>query len=89
MATPSLGGFALVEAFPGTKLDIPSALVWPKVDGVAPFLLERTARLFELGSGTPGRVLDLSPKVALMGEGGALGMALLLTRQDDRRDVGG
>src|SRR4051794_15840992 len=31
LTTPSLGGYALVDAFPGIPANIPSALVWTKV----------------------------------------------------------
>jgi glucose/arabinose dehydrogenase len=76
LATPSLGGYTLVEAFPNAGVKIPSALVWPKVDGVAPFLLERSGRIVQLGAGAARTVLDFSTTVAMISEGGALGMAL-------------
>ena len=75
--TPSLGGFTLVPVFPNAGVNLPSALVWPKVDGAAPFLLERTGRVLELAGGGAARtVLDFSSSVALVSESGALGMAL-------------
>ena len=36
LATPSIGGYALVDAFPGVVFDIPSAIVWPKQKGAMP-----------------------------------------------------
>lgn len=76
LTTPSLGGYALVDAYPGVSLTIPSALVWPKVDGAAPFALERTGTVVRIDGGKTEVVLDISGSIALMSEGGALGMAL-------------
>ena len=76
LGTPSLGGFQLVDAFPGVKTSIPSALVWPKVDGAAPFLLERTGYVKQLTGGTARTVLDFYSSVVIVSESGALGMAL-------------
>lgn len=76
LATPSLGGFSLAAAFADAKVNLPSALVWPKVDGAAPFVLERTGRVLSLGTGGAHLVLDISDAVALISESGALGMAL-------------
>jgi uncharacterized repeat protein (TIGR03806 family) len=76
LTAPSLGGFTLVEAFPGAGVQFPSAIVWPKVDGAPPFVLERAGRVLELGGGPARLVLDFSASVAMLSESGALGMAL-------------
>lgn len=75
--TPSLGGYALVDAFPSSvSLTLPSAIVWPDVDGAAPFVLERTGTIVAIEGGAARRVLDIASNVALVSESGALGMAL-------------
>lgn len=76
LTPPSLGGYTLVDAFPGATIQIPSALVWPKVAGAAPFLLERAGRIARIEGGASRTVLDFSVAVAMMSEGGALGLAL-------------
>jgi uncharacterized repeat protein (TIGR03806 family) len=73
LATPSIGGFKLVDAFPGNGLSCPSALVWTK--GAEVFALERVGTVTDLG-GAPREVLDFSDAVAMKGEGGALGLAV-------------
>ncbi|HVH44170.1 MAG TPA: PQQ-dependent sugar dehydrogenase [Labilithrix sp.] len=77
LTTPSLGGYGLVDVFgPNVSLTIPSAVVWPKVEGALPFVLERTGTVVQIEAGKTRVVLDISQNVALMSEGGALGMAL-------------
>jgi uncharacterized repeat protein (TIGR03806 family) len=78
LGTPSLGGYTFVDAFAkSVSLTIPSAIVWPKVDGAPPFVLERTGTVVQIEGGATTRVvLDISSSVALFSEGGALGMAL-------------
>jgi uncharacterized repeat protein (TIGR03806 family) len=74
LSTPSLSGFALVDAFPGAQLSLPSAIAWPK--GGRPLVLQRHGTVEQITSGGSRRVLDFSSRVHLASEGGALGMAL-------------
>jgi glucose/arabinose dehydrogenase len=74
LSTPSLSGFALVDAFPGAQLSLPSAVAWPK--GGRPLVLQRHGTVEQITSGGSRRVLDFSSRVHLASEGGALGMAL-------------
>lgn len=77
LTTPSVGGYTLAPAFPKTvAVNIPSALVWPKVDGAPPFVLERTGRVVQIAGGVAREVLSFASSVALVSESGALGMAL-------------
>ena len=76
LAVPSLGGYGLVDAFAGVAPNLPSALVWPKPPGAAPFVLERAGRVQRIEGGKLRRVLDFAAAVALKSEGGALGFAL-------------
>ncbi|MBX3199143.1 MAG: PQQ-dependent sugar dehydrogenase [Labilithrix sp.] len=77
LTTPSLGGYALVDAFPSSvSLTLPSAIDWPDGDDAAPFVLERTGTIVAIEDGTARRVLDIASRVALVSESGALGMAL-------------
>ncbi|MDB4946623.1 MAG: hypothetical protein JWP97_6157 [Labilithrix sp.] len=75
LATPSLGGYTLVDAFPGVVFDIPSAIAWPKLGG-APFVLERTGQIRRIEGSARRDVLDFSSQVHVAGEGGALGLVL-------------
>lgn len=80
LATPSVGGYTLVDAFPGAVFDIPAAIAWPKKPGSMPIVLERTGQLrtVEAKGATFERVdlLDFGDKVHVGGEGGAVGFAL-------------
>ena len=77
LATPAIGGYALVDAFPDVVFDIPAAVVWPKGQPL-PFVLERTGQIkrIENGGKTARKVLDYGAEVRVSGEGGAVGMAL-------------
>ncbi len=76
LSTPSIGGYTLVDAFPGVVFDIPSAITWPKTAGAAPFVLERTGQIRTITNGARRDLLDFGSKVHVDGEGGAVGMAL-------------
>lgn len=76
LETPSIGGYTLVDAFPGVVFDIPAAITWPKQAGAAPFVLERTGQIRTITNGERRDLLDFSGKVHVGGEGGALGLAL-------------
>lgn len=76
LATPSVGGYALAPAFASVEMNIPSALVWPKGAGTSPFVLQRMGSVLQIVGGASRAVLDFSSSVALVSEGGALGMAL-------------
>jgi uncharacterized repeat protein (TIGR03806 family) len=76
LETPSLGGYTLVDAFPGVVFDIPAAIAWPKTAGAAPFVLERTGQIRTIANGERRDLLDFGEKVHIAGEGGALGIAL-------------
>lgn len=76
LTTPSLGGFALAPAFPNVEVPVPAALVWPKVPGAAPFVLERQGSIVQIANGTARKVLDFSGNVSMISEAGALGMAI-------------
>jgi uncharacterized repeat protein (TIGR03806 family) len=69
-------GFALVDAFPGKDMDLPSAIVWPKVAGAPALVLERDGRVLELSPGERRQVLDFRGRVEMHSEGGAIGLAL-------------
>jgi len=77
LATPAVGGYALVDAFPDVVFDIPAAIAWPKGQP-SPFVLERTGQIkrIENGGKTARKVLDYGPEVHVSGEGGAVGMAI-------------
>jgi uncharacterized repeat protein (TIGR03806 family) len=77
LTTPAIGGYALVDAFPGVVFDIPAAIAWPKGQA-APFVLERTGQIkrIENGGKTARKVLDFGGEVHVSGEGGAVGMAI-------------
>ena len=72
-ATPSIGGYTLVDVFPGVVFDIPSAITWPKAGG-DPFVFERTGQIRRVVGGARVDVLDISAKIHVAGEGGALGL---------------
>lgn len=75
-ALPALGGYTLVDAYPGVVFDIPSAIAWPKTGG-DPFVFERTGQIRRIVGGTTRTdVLDISDQVHVEGEGGALGLVL-------------
>lgn len=74
--TPSIGGYTFDAAYTEAPVAIPSAMVWPKVAGALPIVLERMGTVVELTKTGRRPVLDFSASVALRGEGGALGMAL-------------
>ena len=76
LTTPSLGGYTLVDAFPGVVFDIPAAVTWPKTSGAMPFVLERTGQIRTITAGKRRDLLDFGSKVHVAGEGGALGIAL-------------
>ncbi len=76
LTTPSIGGYTLVDAFPGVVFDIPAAITWPKGAGAAPFVLERTGQIRTIANGQRRDLLDFGSKVHVAGEGGALGIAL-------------
>jgi uncharacterized repeat protein (TIGR03806 family) len=76
LSTPSLGGFSLAPVFPTVDMIIPSALVWPKVAGASPFVLQRTGKVLQIDGTTAREVLNISSAVAVISEGGALGMDL-------------
>jgi uncharacterized repeat protein (TIGR03806 family) len=76
LTTPSLGGYTLVDAFPGVVFDIPAAVTWPKTAGAMPFVLERTGQIRTIEGGARRDLLDFGSKVHVAGEGGALGIAL-------------
>lgn len=76
LTTPSIGGYTLVDAFPGVVFDIPAAITWPKGQGAAPFVLERTGQIRTVENGQRRDLLDFGSKVHVGGEGGALGIAL-------------
>lgn len=76
LVTPSVGGYKLEAISQGSKeVSVPAAVVWPKVKGAAPFVLERMGQIVRL---MPARtqVLDFGGEVHMEGEGGAVGMAL-------------
>lgn len=76
LVTPSVGGYKLEAITEGSKdVFVPAAIVWPKVKGAAPFVLERQGKIVRLN---PGRteVLDFAGEVHMEGEGGAVGLAL-------------
>jgi glucose/arabinose dehydrogenase len=77
LTTPAIGGYALVDAFPGVVFDIPAAVVWPKGQPL-PFVLERTGQIkrVENGGKSARKVLDYGTEVRVSGEGGAVGMAI-------------
>lgn len=72
LTTPALGGYTLVDAFPGIRFDIPSAVAWPKGQSTA-FVLERTGQLKRVEGTTARTVLNYGAKVNVGGEGGAVG----------------
>lgn len=76
LTTPALGGYTLVDAFPGVEFDIPAAITWPKTVGAMPFVLERTGQIRTIEDGARRDLLDFGDKVHVDGEGGALGLAL-------------
>jgi len=76
LATPSVGGYTLVDAFPGVLFDIPAAITWPKTAGAAPFVLERTGQIRTITNGQRRTLLDFGNKVHVAGEGGAVAIAL-------------
>lgn len=76
LTTPSVGGYALEDAFPNVLFDIPSAIVWPKQAGAMPIVLERTGQLRTIENGERRDLLDFGDKVHVDGEGGAVGFAL-------------
>jgi uncharacterized repeat protein (TIGR03806 family) len=76
LTTPAIGGYTLVDAFPGVVFDIPAAITWPKTPGAAPFVLERTGQIRTIANGERRDLLDFGSKVHVGGEGGALGLAL-------------
>jgi uncharacterized repeat protein (TIGR03806 family) len=73
--TPELGGYKLTEYFPDTmKMSIPAAMAWPTDTTKSPLILERTGNVVVMENGARRNVLDFTAKVALLSEGGALGM---------------
>jgi uncharacterized repeat protein (TIGR03806 family) len=77
LATPAIGGYTLVDAFPGLVFDIPAVITWAKGQ-TTPFVLERTGQIkrIENGGTTARTVLDYGSQVHVAGEGGAVGMVL-------------
>ncbi len=77
LATPAVGGYTLVDAYPDLVFDIPSALAWSKGEPL-PFVLERTGQIKRIESGgkVARQVLDYGNQVRVSGEGGAVGMAV-------------
>ena len=80
LATPGLGGYALVDVFPSAEpLDIPAAITWAKTDttNAHAFVLERTGQIRRMAdNGTwdyQHPIVDFSKKVNVEGEGGAVG----------------
>src|SRR5688572_14397038 len=73
LATPSLGGFTLVDAVPPGTVRFPSALVWTKgalsQRGGRSFVLERAGKVLQLERSRV--VLDFASSVAMSGESGA------------------
>lgn len=76
LVTPSVGGYKLEAIYQGGDITyVPAAIVWPKVKGAAPFVLERMGEILRLGK-PRNVVLDFQDEVYMAGEGGAVGMAL-------------
>lgn len=76
LVLPSVGGYKLEEVVAGgTIVYVPAALVWPKVKGAAPFVLEREGEIVRMGA-TRDVVVDFSDEVQMAGEAGAVGMTL-------------
>ena len=73
--TPSIGGYTLVDAYPGIVFDIPAAIAWAK-SGSGPYVLERTGQIRTIVGATRPTLLDFSAQVHIAGEGGALGLVL-------------
>ncbi|MBL8955968.1 MAG: PQQ-dependent sugar dehydrogenase [Myxococcaceae bacterium] len=76
LETPSVNGYAVVDAFPDARIVLPMAMVWPKVGPQSPFFLDRWGRVLQIEQGRERQVLDIRARVKLEQEGGALGMAL-------------
>jgi glucose/arabinose dehydrogenase len=76
LVTPSVGGYKLQAVVEGGAVTyVPAAIVWPKVKGAAPFVLEREGKILRLAA-TRNEILDFSDEVHMAGEGGAVGMTL-------------
>jgi glucose/arabinose dehydrogenase len=76
LVTPSVGGYKLEAIYDNSKdVYVPAAIVWPKVAGAPPFVLERMGQIVRLNP-TRNEVLDFSGEVHMAGEGGAVGMTL-------------
>lgn len=75
LATPSINGYTLINAFPGVAFSLPAAIAWPP-NSAAPFVLERVGRIVRITGTTRREVVNFAARVRQVSEQGALGMAL-------------